>query len=88
MTLCLSIWSQVLQPRRQSHTAVGRQSSFSPAFLKPYWRGILARMRWPMHTGRLKGINNRIKVMKRVVCGYRDSDFFFLKIKATFPGNP
>lgn len=56
--------------------------------LKSYWRGILARMRWPMHTGQLEGINNRIKVMKRMAYGYRDSDFFFLKIKAAFPGNP
>lgn len=56
--------------------------------LKPYWRGIAARLRWPMHTGQLEGINNRIKVMKRMAYGYRDSDFFFLKIKAAFPGNP
>ena len=56
--------------------------------LKPYWRGILARVRWPMHTGQLEGINNRIKVMKRMAYGYRDSTFFFLKIKAAFPGNP
>jgi transposase len=56
--------------------------------LKLYWRGILARMRWPMHTGQLEGINNRIKVMKRMAYGYRDSDFFFMKIKAGFPGNP
>ncbi|AXA89782.1 ISL3 family transposase [Massilia sp. YMA4] len=56
--------------------------------LKPYWRGIVARVRWPMHTGQLEGINNRIKVMKRMAYGYRDSAFFFLKIKAAFPGNP
>jgi transposase len=56
--------------------------------LAHYWRGILARVRWPMHTGQLEGINNRIKVMKRMAYGYRDSDFFFLKIKAAFPGNP
>lgn len=56
--------------------------------LASYWRGVLARMRWPMHTGQLEGINNRIKVMKRMAYGYRDSDFFFLKIKAAFPGNP
>lgn len=58
------------------------------AKLKPYWRGIASRLRWPMHTGQLEGINNRIKVMKRMAYGYRDSDFFFLKIKAAFPGNP
>jgi transposase len=56
--------------------------------LATYWRGILARVRWPMHTGQLEGINNRVKVMKRIAYGYRDSAFFFLKIKAAFPGNP
>lgn len=56
--------------------------------LSGYWRGILSRVRWPLHTGQLEGINNRIKVMKRMAYGYRDSDYFFLKIKAAFPGNP
>lgn len=56
--------------------------------LKTYWRGIVARVHWPMHTGQLEGINNRIKVMKRMAYGYRDSAFFFLKIKAAYPGNP
>lgn len=57
------------------------------AVLKPYWRGILARVRWPMHTGQIEGINNRIKVIKRMAYGYRDIDYFFMKIKAAFPGN-
>lgn len=56
--------------------------------LRKYWRGILARVRWPMHTGQLEGINNRIKVIKRMAYGYRDCDYFFLRIKAAFPGNP
>ncbi|WP_198391573.1 transposase, partial [Burkholderia ubonensis] len=56
--------------------------------LAAYWRGILSRVRWPMHTGQLEGINNRIKVMKRMAYGYRDSAYFFLKIKAAYPGNP
>jgi transposase len=72
---------------------MARDSGIEPlrkfaAKLKPYWRGIAARLRWPMHTGQLEGINNRIKVMKRMAYGYRDSAFFFLKIKAAFPGNP
>lgn len=55
--------------------------------LRGYWRGILSRVRWPMHTGQLEGINNRIKLIKRMAYGYRDADYFFLKIKAAFPGN-
>lgn len=56
--------------------------------LQGYWRGIIRRVRWPMHTGQLEGINNKIKVIKRMAYGYRDSDYFFLKIKAALPGNP
>lgn len=56
--------------------------------LQPYWRGIVSRVRWPMHTGQLEGINNKIKLIKRQAFGYRDTDYFFLKIKAAFPGNP
>jgi transposase len=55
--------------------------------LRPYWRGIVSRVRWPMHTGQLEGINNKIKLIKRQAFGYRDADYFFLKIKAAFPGN-
>lgn len=56
--------------------------------LSGYWRSILGRVRWSMHIGQLEGINNRIKVMKRMVYGYRVSEYFFLKIKAAFPDNP
>ncbi|WP_162622900.1 ISL3 family transposase [Salinisphaera orenii] len=54
--------------------------------LKPYLHGILARCRHPLHTSVLEGINNTIKVIKRRAYGYRDTDYFFLKIRAAFPG--
>ena len=34
----------------------------------------------------LEGVNNKIKVIKRMADGFRDSAYFFLKIKAAFPG--
>jgi len=34
----------------------------------------------------LEGMNNKIKVIKRMAYGYRDNGYFFLKIKAAFPG--
>jgi len=51
-----------------------------------YIRGILASARFPLHTSVLEGVNNRIKVIKRMAYGFRDSAYFFLKIKAAFPG--
>ena len=53
--------------------------------LKPYLHGILAHTRWPLHTSLIEGINNRIKVIKRTAYGFRDDEYFFLKIKAAFP---
>lgn len=55
--------------------------------LKPYLKGILAHCRHPLHTSVLEGINNRIKVIKRMAYGYRDEAYFFLKIRAAFPGD-
>lgn len=54
--------------------------------LKCYTRGILASAQFPMHTSQLEGVNNKIKVIKRMAYGYRDKAYFFLKIKAAFPG--
>ncbi len=56
--------------------------------LKEYLAGILAHCRWPLHTSFLEGINNKIKVIKRMAYGFRDEQYFFLKIRAAFPGNP
>jgi transposase len=54
--------------------------------LKPYVHGILSHCAHPLHTSLLEGINNKIKVIKRMAYGFRDDAYFFLKIKAAFPG--
>jgi len=54
--------------------------------LKPYLHGILSHCRFPLHTSLLEGINNKIKVIKRMAYGFRDDEYFFLKIRAAFPG--
>jgi transposase len=56
--------------------------------LTEHLRGIIAHCRHPLSTGFLEGMNNKIKVMKRMAYGYRDTDYFFLKIRAAFPGIP
>lgn len=50
--------------------------------------GVLAHCRYPYNTGLLEGINNKIKVLKRMAYGFRDDAYFFLKIRAAFPGIP
>jgi transposase len=56
--------------------------------LTPYIEGILAHCRWPLGTNLIEGINNTIKVIKRMAYGFRDDHYFFLRIRAAFPGNP
>jgi len=56
--------------------------------LKAYLHGILSRCRHALKTGIFEGINNTIKVIKRRAYGYRDQEYFLLKIRAAFPGIP
>ncbi|MBK7908723.1 MAG: ISL3 family transposase [Gemmatimonadetes bacterium] len=56
--------------------------------LTPYLEGIISHCRYPLHTSVLEGINNKIKVIKRMAYGFRDDAYFFLKIRAAFPGIP
>ncbi|MFP4173621.1 MAG: transposase [Candidatus Hydrogenedentota bacterium] len=43
---------------------------------------ILAWYDDPISTGPLEGINNKVKTLKRQAYGYRDIEYFKLKIKA------
>jgi transposase len=58
------------------------------AILERHLDGILSHCRYRLHTGILEGINNKIKVLKRIAYGFRDDAYFFLKIRAAFPGIP
>jgi transposase len=50
------------------------------ATLEEYQEGILAYYNYPISTGPLEGTNNKIKTMKRQAYGFRDHEFFKLKI--------
>lgn len=56
--------------------------------LKAKLPGILAHGPYPLHTGVLEGIHHKITVIKRMAYGFRDDAYFFLKIRAAFPGIP
>jgi transposase len=50
--------------------------------------GVINHCSYPLNNGFLEGMMNKIKVLKRVAYGYRDDNYFFLKIRAAFPGIP
>jgi transposase len=54
--------------------------------MKERLHGILSHCRYRLHTSLLEGMNNKIKVMKRMAYGFRDDEYFFLRIRAAFPG--
>jgi transposase len=72
--------------RKALRSGIGPLRRFAQK-LRPYLAGILAHCRYPFGTNLVEGINNRIKVIKRMAYGYRDEEYFFLKIRAAFPGN-
>lgn len=52
--------------------------------LNKYRYGILNHCDYPLHTGTLEGVNNKIKVIKRKAYGYHDIRYFSLKIIQAF----
>jgi transposase len=48
--------------------------------LERHREGILNHCDYPIHTGRLEGINNKIKVIKRMAYGFHDDRYFALKV--------
>ena len=52
--------------------------------LDKYRYGILNHCDCPIRTGKLEGVNSKIKVIKRKAYGYHDYRYFALKIIQTF----
>lgn len=66
-----------------------KQSMIKPvikfaATLKHYAYGIISHCKFPIHTSRLEGMNNKIKVIKRKAYGFHDIEYFSLLIKNAF----
>ena len=52
--------------------------------LDRYRYGILNHCQYPIHTGKIEGVNNKIKVIKRKAYGFHDVRYFTLKIYQAF----
>ena len=57
---------------------------FARNYNKNYRDGITNSGIYNIRTSVLEGINNKIKVLKRLAYGYRDLDYFFLRITRIF----
>ena len=60
--------------------------------LDNHFEGIIAHATYKISTGKLEGINNKIKTVRRQGYGYPDDDYFFLKLfdysRKTYVRNP
>ena len=71
-----------------SESNVEEITKFAETQNKNYRDGITNAGIYHIGTSVLEGINNKIKVIKRVAFGFRDFDYFFIRIMDAFRGKP
>ena len=76
----LAEWCSVA--RQDGHPALLRFARM----LEHYQYGIVNHCRHRIHTSKLEGVNNKIKVIKRIAYGFHDLEYFALKVKQALPG--
>lgn len=69
--------------RRAMYSRIDPLKNFA-RMLKRHLDGIINHCKYQIHTGTLEGINNKIKVIKRIAYGFRDTEYFFLKVRGAF----
>jgi len=67
--------------RRAQNAGITMLQQFAKT-LQTHRRGILAWYDYPIATGPLEGTNHKIKTLNRMAYGYRDQEFFRLKLLA------
>lgn len=78
----LAEWCEVA--RQDGHPALVR---FAEKLARHQY-GIISHCTHPIHTSKLEGVNNKIKVVKRIAYGFHDLEYFALKVKQASPGRP
>ena len=69
--------------RAVDHPAVSAFADMLPR----HRAGILNHCQYSIHTSKLEGVNNKIKVIKRTAYGYHDERYFALKVIQAFDPN-
>lgn len=76
----LAEWCEVA--RQDGHPALVKFAEK----LERHRYGIISHCKHPIHTSKLEGVNNKIKVVKRIAYGFHDLEYFALKVKQALPG--
>ena len=64
----------------QAQSTSVRQLRQMAKTLQVHRQGLLSYWRHPINNGRMEGTNNKIKTLQRQAYGYRDEEFFILKL--------
>jgi len=83
--------NSAIKKRIKTFIQLAKEASLSPlnkfiSTLKNHLDGIVTYEKYPIHTSKLEGINNKIKEIKRSAFGYHDIKYYKLKVKQAFPG--
>lgn len=65
---------------KQARSIGNKQFSKLADTLEKHHKGLLSYFRHRISTGPLEGLNNKIKVLKRMAYGYRDHEYFKLRL--------
>ena len=76
----LAEWCEVA--RQDGHPALVKFAEK----LERHQYGIISHCKHQIHTSKLEGVNNKIKVVKRIAYGFHDLEYFALKVKQALPG--
>jgi transposase len=76
----LAEWCEVA--RQDGHSALVQFAEK----LERHQYGIISHCKHQIHTSKLEGVNNKIKVVKRIAYGFHDPEYFALKVKQALPG--
>jgi len=76
----LAEWCEVA--RQDGHPALVKFAEK----LERHQYGIISHCKHQIHTSKLEGVNNKIKVVKRIAYGFHDIEYFALKVKQALPG--
>ena len=76
----LAEWCAVA--RQDGHPALVKFAKM----LEGHQYGIISHCKHQIHTSKLEGVNNKIKVIKRIAYGFHDLEYFALKVKQALPG--
>lgn len=72
--------------RRAMSSGIDALKKFAKT-LKLHLDGILAHCKHKLNTSVLEGVNNKAKVIKRISYGFRDYEYYFLRIRGMIDGS-